>query len=354
MSTSAIEPDRDLHADPLRVRTIFLSDLHLGTRGCKAEFLLDFLRSTRCERLYLVGDILDGWRLRSSPFWNHAQSEVVQLLLKKARRGTRVLYLPGNHDEALRDYVGLDFGGISVRTECVHETADGRRLLVLHGDQFDGVVQCHRWLALVGDRAYTFTLALNHWFNIARRRLGRPYWSLSAFLKHKVKNAVDFIFRFEGSVAEAARERGLDGVVCGHIHKAELRTIEGVLYANCGDWVESCTALVEHADGRLEVLDWPSLRGHWLATGRLAFDEQESAQRGAYPSPRAAATLAEARRSVAAAGLELEREFGAKLRGEPSARTETASDPGPYPGPGQGRRPPERRADPRRPQPSAR
>ncbi|MEO0652122.1 MAG: UDP-2,3-diacylglucosamine diphosphatase [Planctomycetota bacterium] len=247
-----------------RYRTIWISDLHLGTRGCKAEFLLDFLRATSCERLYLVGDIIDGWRLRKSPYWNQSQSKVVQSIMRKARHGTEVVYVPGNHDEALRGYVGLMFGGVLVRREVVHSTADGKRLLVCHGDQFDGVVQYHRWLALLGDRAYNFCLQLNHWFNVGRRRLGMRYWSLSAFLKHKVKNAVDFICRFEQSLADEAKRRGLDGVVAGHIHHAEMREIDGVLYCNDGDWVESCTALVEHHDGTLEILDWPQLRGEDL------------------------------------------------------------------------------------------
>ncbi|HKX46872.1 MAG TPA: UDP-2,3-diacylglucosamine diphosphatase, partial [Planctomycetota bacterium] len=270
-----IAHDPQLDPDPaLAYRAVWISDLHLGTRGCKAEFLLDFLQRTRCETLYLVGDVLDGWRLRKSPYWSRAQSDVVQALLRKARHGTRVLYVPGNHDESLRAYVGLSFGGVSVVSEAVHVTADGKRLLVVHGDQFDGVVQYHRWLALLGDHAYRFVLAANHWFNVLRRKLGYDYWSLSAFLKHKVKNAVEFVYEFERSLVEEARSRGYDGVVCGHIHKAELREVDGVLYANDGDWVESCTALVEHRDGRLELLDWPLSAG--LTTGELA------------PAPRAA------------------------------------------------------------------
>jgi UDP-2,3-diacylglucosamine pyrophosphatase LpxH len=245
-------------------RTIWISDLHLGTRGCKAEFLLDFLGATRCERLYLVGDVIDGWRLRKSPYWNQSQGRVVQAIMRKARHGTEVVYVPGNHDEALRGYVGLMFGGVAVEREVVHSTADGKRLLVCHGDQFDGVVQYHKWLARLGDRAYNFCLHLNHWFNVARRRLGLPYWSLSAYLKHRVKNAVDFICQFEQSLADEAKRRGLDGVVAGHIHHAEMREIDGILYCNDGDWVESCTALVEHHDGRLEILDWPQLRGQDL------------------------------------------------------------------------------------------
>ncbi len=243
-----------------RYRAIWISDVHLGTRGCKAGFLLDFLKHTESDFLYLVGDIVDGWRLRRSWYWNQLHNDVVQKLLRKARKGTQVVYVPGNHDEMLRDYLDLHFGGIFVTGEAMHITADGRRLLVLHGDAFDGVVRYARWLAFLGDRAYSFALFLNHWFNKARLALGLPYWSLSAFLKHKVKNAVNYIGDYEAAVASEARRRGADGVVCGHIHKAEIRTIDGILYCNDGDWVESCTALVEHADGRLEILPWAEVR----------------------------------------------------------------------------------------------
>ena len=243
-----------------RYRAIWISDVHLGTRGCKAAFLLDFLKHTESEFLYLVGDIVDGWRLRRSWFWNQLHNDVVQKLLRKARKGTEVIYVPGNHDEMLRDYLDLHFGGVFVTGEAIHETADGKRLLIIHGDAFDGVVRYARWLAFLGDRAYNIALVLNHWFNKARLALGYPYWSLSAFLKHKVKNAVNYIGEFEHAVASEAKRRGTDGVVCGHIHKAEMRQIEGILYCNDGDWVESCTALVEHMDGRLEILHWTEIR----------------------------------------------------------------------------------------------
>jgi len=243
-----------------RYRTVFLSDIHLGTRGCKAEFLLDFLRTVDSDTLYLVGDIIDGWRLRRSWYWPQAHNDVVQKLLRKARKGTRVLYVPGNHDEFARDYVENDFGHVRLLPEAIHQTADGRRFLVIHGDQFDGVVLYAKWLALLGDSAYTLALTLNHWFNLIRRRFGLPYWSLSRYLKHKVKNAVSFIAKYESTMADEARRRGLDGVVCGHIHHAEIRDVNGITYCNDGDWVESCTALVEHFDGRLEILDWTKPR----------------------------------------------------------------------------------------------
>ncbi|WP_374435935.1 UDP-2,3-diacylglucosamine diphosphatase [Inhella sp.] len=240
----------------LRLRTVWISDLHLGTPGCQAGALLDFLRRVECETLYLVGDIIDGWQLRRQWFWPQQHNDVVQKLLRKVRKGTRVVFVPGNHDEFARRYLGHSFGGIEVLAEVIHTTADGRRLWVTHGDHFDGVIQCAKWLAYLGDWAYTRALALNHWLNSARARLGLPYWSLSRYLKLKVKRAVAYVDDFEAAVAREARARGLDGVVCGHIHHAELREIEGILYANDGDWVESLTALAEHPDGHLEILDW--------------------------------------------------------------------------------------------------
>ena len=240
----------------MRVRTVWISDLHLGTPGCQAVALLDFLKQVDCEELFLVGDIIDGWQLRRSWYWPQAHNDVIQKLLRKARKGTRVVFVPGNHDEFARKYVEHEFGGVEVVDEWMHVTADGRRLWITHGDLFDGVIQCARWLAYVGDSLYTFILKLNKHFNSLRARLGLPYWSLSKYLKQKVKRAVSYIGEFEVAVAREARKRGADGVVCGHIHHAEMRDIDGVLYCNDGDWVESLTALVEHPDGRLEILDW--------------------------------------------------------------------------------------------------
>ncbi|MCE2984390.1 MAG: UDP-2,3-diacylglucosamine diphosphatase [Burkholderiales bacterium] len=239
-----------------KYRAVWISDIHLGTPGCQAGHLLDFLRSFDSDYLYLVGDIIDGWQLKRSWYWQQSHNDVIQKVLRKARKGTHVIFIPGNHDEAVRQFIGMKFGDIQIMEETIHETADGRRLWITHGDLFDGVIQCARWLAHLGDQAYEFTLKLNRWFNYLRARLGLPYWSLSRFLKHKVKRAVSFISDFEQAVAHEARRRGLDGVVCGHIHHAEMREIEGVLYCNDGDWVESLTALVEHEDGRLEIIDW--------------------------------------------------------------------------------------------------
>jgi UDP-2,3-diacylglucosamine pyrophosphatase LpxH len=240
----------------LLVRTVWISDIHLGTPGCQAQALLDFLRDTHCETLYLVGDIIDGWQLRRNWYWPQEHNDVVQKILRKARKGTRVVFVPGNHDEFARKYVLHNFGGVDVVEDCVHTLADGRRLWVTHGDLFDGVIQCAKWLAYAGDMAYEFILKVNRRFNVLRAHLGLPYWSLSKYLKLKVKRAVSYVSDFETAVAHEARRRGLDGVVCGHIHHAEMREIEGVLYCNDGDWVESLTALVEHHDGRLEILDF--------------------------------------------------------------------------------------------------
>ncbi len=239
----------------LDVRTVWISDLHLGTPGCQAQALLDFLRDTRCETLYLVCDIIDVWQLRRNWYWPQLHNDVVQKVLRKARKGVRVVFVPGNHDEFARKYVAHNFGGVDVVDECVHITADGRRLWVTHGDLFDGVIQCAKWLAYLGDAAYEFMLKVNRWFNNLRARVGLPYWSLSRYLKLKVKRAVSYVSDFEVAVAREARKRGADGVVCGHIHHAEIREIDGVLYCNDGDWVESLTALVEHFDGRLEIID---------------------------------------------------------------------------------------------------
>lgn len=248
--------EQDEATPAITVRTVWISDLHLGTPGCQADELLKFLRDVECETLYLVGDIIDGWQLRRSWYWPQSHNDVVQKLLRKARKGTHVIFVPGNHDEFARHYVAHNFGGVDIMEDCIHVTADGRRLWVTHGDLFDGVIQCAKWLAYVGDAAYEFTLKANRHFNRLRARLGLPYWSLSRYLKLKVKRAVSYVGDFEVAVAREARKRGVHGVVCGHIHHAEMREINGILYCNDGDWVESLTALVEHHDGRLEILDY--------------------------------------------------------------------------------------------------
>ena len=239
-----------------RYRTIFMSDLHLGTRGCQAELALDFLRYHDADTIFLVGDIIDGWRLRSGWYWPQAHNDVIQKLLRKVRRGARMIFVPGNHDEFARQFLGLTFGGIEIVRNTMHTTADGRRFLVMHGDEFDVVVRHAKWLAFLGDWAYDAALWINTHFNIIRRTLGFGYWSFSAWAKLKVKNAVNFIGSFERELAGEAKRRGADGVICGHIHLPAIREIEGVTYVNTGDFVESCSLVVEHDDGRLEIIYW--------------------------------------------------------------------------------------------------
>ncbi len=243
-------------AERRNYRTIWISDVHLGTRGCNAEMLIDFLDHVDSDTMFLVGDIIDGWRLKKKFYWPDAHNDIVWRILKRAKRGTSIVYIPGNHDEMFRQFTGLDFGGVAIRRQAIHETADGRRLLVLHGDEFDAVMLSHRWLAYLGDAAYATAMWANRWVNSYRRFFGLPYWSLSKHAKHKVKQSVNFISDFEGLVAREAGRRGIDGVVAGHIHTADMRTIDGVEYYNDGDWVEGCTALVEHHDGRMEILHW--------------------------------------------------------------------------------------------------
>jgi UDP-2,3-diacylglucosamine pyrophosphatase LpxH len=241
-------------SEPNRVRALFLSDLHLGTTGCQARLLMEFLKRYDADTIYLVGDIVDGWRLKSGWYWPQEQNDVVQKLLRKVRKGTRLIYIPGNHDEFLRDYLGISFGSIEIAGRAIHRGADGRDYLVMHGDEFDVVVAHARWLALLGDWAYEFALWSNGIVNHLRRRLGLPYWSLSAWAKLKVKNAVNYIGHFETFLAAEARENQAAGIICGHIHHAADREIDGIRYMNCGDWVESCTALSEDYDGTFRVI----------------------------------------------------------------------------------------------------
>ncbi|MDP2142115.1 MAG: UDP-2,3-diacylglucosamine diphosphatase [Gammaproteobacteria bacterium] len=245
--------------NPKKYRTIFLSDIHLGFKGCQADFLLDFLSRTESDFLYLVGDIFDGWEMKKKSYWPASHQKVVNAILKKAATGTRVIYTPGNHDESARHYCGHTFDNIEIRDTAMHEAADGRKLLVLHGDQFDTVVQCNRFLSKAGSTMYGRLLTLNRVINAVRGLLGLPYWSLAAHLKHKVKNVVSYIGRFEEAVVNSARSQGVQGVVCGHIHHAEITMFGDTLYCNTGDWVESCTAMVENRNGKLEILKWTEL-----------------------------------------------------------------------------------------------
>jgi UDP-2,3-diacylglucosamine pyrophosphatase LpxH len=265
------------------VRTLFLSDIHLGTRACQAERLLEFLREYTADNVFLIGDIVDFWSMSRSIHWTPAQNTVVQKLLRRARHGERVMLIPGNHDEALRGYLDAAFGDIELAGEHVHELADGRRFLLIHGDAFDQVTRHHRWVALLGDMAYDWLVRCNTLISWLRRRLGiAGYWSLAGYAKRKVKRALQFVLDFEESVIHAARQRGLDGVICGHIHCVALREVGGLVYGNCGDWVDSCTALVEHADGRLEVIHWtgasavPAIPEKGVAAPALTENEEES------------------------------------------------------------------------------
>ena len=240
-------------------RSIFVSDVHLGTKDCKAEQLNNFLKHNSCDTLYLVGDIIDAWKIQQNKWrWKQSHTNVVRRVLGHAKRGTRVVFIAGNHDEFLRPMIpyGFNFGLIEIHNQIEHIGADGKHYLVTHGDLFDGITRLAPWIAFLGDKAYDIVLALNNKFNWIRRRMGFGYFSLSQFLKHKVKKAVDFIFKFEENLAAYCKKRGFDGVICGHIHHAEIKEINGVTYMNDGDWVESCTALVEHHDGKWEIITW--------------------------------------------------------------------------------------------------
>lgn len=241
----------------MKVRSIFLSDIHLGTRGCQADRLLNFLRAYESDHLFLIGDIIDFWAMGRSIHWTPLQNTVVQKILRRARHGEKVVFIPGNHDESLREYDGTKFGDILIANEWEHITADGKQLLLIHGDQFDQVIRHHRWVAVLGDIAYDILVRINVWVSWIRRTFHiSGYWSLAGYAKRKVKSAVTFIFDFEESVIHAVKNRGLDGVVCGHIHSASIKDVDGLLYINCGDWVDSCTAIIEHNDGRLELIEW--------------------------------------------------------------------------------------------------
>ena len=245
---------------PLRLRSVFISDIHLGFKGCSADVLLDFLHQVEMDNLFLVGDIIDVWSMRKSMYWPQSHNNVLRTILGKAKRGTKVIFVPGNHDEVFRDFDGAVFGNLEIHREYIYQGADGRRILVMHGDEFDSVVKCSPWLAKLGSSIYDLLLAANPYINWARRQFDLPHWSLSAYLKNKAKTAVQYIGSFEDAVAQAARKRGVDTVVCGHIHRAEMRDINGILYCNDGDWVESCTSLVEDMSGKLRLIDWPKLR----------------------------------------------------------------------------------------------
>lgn len=238
----------------MKWKTIWISDVHLGTRGCKSHHLLEFLRDNDAETIFLVGDIIDGWRLKSKLYWPQEHNDVVQKILRKVRKGTEVIYIAGNHDEFLRNYIGYEFGGIKICDETEYDAIDGRRFLILHGDRFDGIVRYHKWLAILGDIAYTILLKLNNIVSLIRRKMGFPYWSLSAFLKSKTKEAVNFVYDYENTISSECERRGFDGIITGHIHTPAIKQIDSITYMNCGDWVENCTALVEDYSGAIKLL----------------------------------------------------------------------------------------------------
>jgi len=240
-------------------RSIFISDVHLGTKDCKANQLNNFLKHNNCNTLYLVGDIIDAWKIQQNRWrWRQSHTNVIRRILGHAKRGTRIVYIAGNHDEFLRPLIpyGIGFGEIEIVNQATHTGADGRRYLVTHGDLFDGITRLAPWISFLGDKAYDFVLSINSRFNWIRHKMGFGYWSLSQYLKKRVKKAIDFIFQFEQNLATYCKKRGFDGVICGHIHHAEIKDINGIVYMNDGDWVESCTALVEHHNGRWEIITW--------------------------------------------------------------------------------------------------
>jgi UDP-2,3-diacylglucosamine pyrophosphatase LpxH len=266
-------------------RAIFISDVHLGTRTAQVDALLDFMKQAEADVIYLVGDIVDGWRLKKSWHWPQNHNDLVQKLLRKARKGARIVFIAGNHDEFLRDFLDSHLGGIEIADSVIHVGQDGRRYLVIHGDQFDAVVMHARWLALAGDWAYEAAIFLNGRINIVRRRLGLTYWSFSAWAKHRVKKAVCFISAFEETLSGEARRRNADGVICGHIHHAAIRDIGSIRYMNCGDWVESATALVERRDGLFEIIRWGERHPLQTEAGPSNRDEGPVAPAGNEPEP---------------------------------------------------------------------
>jgi UDP-2,3-diacylglucosamine pyrophosphatase LpxH len=263
----------------IEVRSIFLSDIHLGTRACQSHRLLEFLKEYDSEYLFLVGDIIDFWAMaRRGVYWSADMNTVVQKVLKRARHGCKVIFVPGNHDEALREYVGSSFGDIRIFHDYIHTTADGKRYMLLHGDEYDVVTKYHKWLAILGDHAYAFVVRMNMMLSWMRRHLGIPgYWSLAGYAKRKVKGAVSFISDFEESVVRNIKAQGLDGVICGHIHAAAMRQVDGMTYFNCGDWVDSCTAIIEHTDGRLELIEWGALAPGSMQA-RSSVEDEEGVQ----------------------------------------------------------------------------
>src|SRR5215831_11325322 len=259
--------------EKLKYRTVWISDVHLGTKACQVEALLKFISSMRCQHLFLVGDIIDLWAMKRKWYWPQSHNDVIRKILKRASKGTQVTFIPGNHDENFRGYLGLNFGGVEVKREAFHVTADGKRVLMLHGDEFDTVVTNHQLITMFGDWCYDILLASGRVYNWLRRKFNWPHFSLAAYVKKKVKYIVNFVSNYQQSLLHYARSRKAEVVITGHIHRPEIKPMEEILYANCGDWVENCTALVEHPDGRLEILhierDDPMERNPWIVRKKL-------------------------------------------------------------------------------------
>ncbi len=256
-----------------KYRTLFISDVHLGSKGSQADALCDFLKHNTADQLYLVGDIIDGWRLKKKWYFPQSHSNVIRRILTAAKRGTKVTYIIGNHDEFLRAFLqfNVSFGEIAIRNRAIHHGEDGKRYLVVHGDMFDGLMRPSRkWLMFFGDHLYALLIGANTRLNALRRWLGMPYWSLSKALKTRTKRAMNYILNFEEEVAAYCRRKDLDGAICGHIHVAEMRTINGITYMNDGDWVESCTALAEHHDGRWELIEYHNSKEMALAPSKAS------------------------------------------------------------------------------------
>jgi len=269
-------------------RTVWISDTHLCSRDCQEGYLYSFLRSVKCDYLYIVGDFIDVWQLRRRWYWPQMLNKVIQRILKIANKGTRVVYIPGNHDELMRDFAGFEFGKVDIRTHAIHETIDGRQLLVIHGDEFDVIVQCNKWLAVLGSAAYDYTIMLNRVLNWGRRKLNLPYYSLSGAIKRRVKRAMQYTGTFEEAVAREARKQGVDGVVCGHIHNPAIKDLHGIAYYNTGDWVENCSAMVEDEFGRLSIVRWT----HEWQEHSHAVPEHDEEELETMPVPAAAMAFA--------------------------------------------------------------
>jgi UDP-2,3-diacylglucosamine pyrophosphatase LpxH len=245
-------------------KSLFISDVHLGTKGCQADKLLEFFKFSRSENLYLVGDIIDVWAMQKTFYWPQPHNDVIQKILRKARHGTKVFYIVGNHDEVFRKFIPMHFGDINIVNRVIHETQLGKKYLVVHGDAWDGVMKYAKWLSKLGSIAYELLLRLNIVINFFRKLRGKSYWSLAKFLKYKVKNAVKYIGEYERTVSDYAKRKKYDGIICGHIHHAEDQNFDGINYLNCGDWVESCTALAEKYDGTFEIIYWDNVRKEFV------------------------------------------------------------------------------------------